>query len=100
MLSLIGGAATWAVAGDAKAPDKPIELKSSEHKKMWVKFNHATHESVECDVCHHAAPSDAKDAYVSCGASEECHSLKGTRERDPQLHSIGSVFGVAFCLFK
>ena len=53
MLSLIGGAATWAVAGDAKAPDKPIELKSSEHKKMWVKFNHATHESVECDVCHH-----------------------------------------------
>ena len=84
MLSLIGGAATWAVAGDAKAPDKPIELKSSEHKKMWVKFNHATHESVECDVCHHAAPSDAKDAYVSCGASEECHSLKGTRERDPQ----------------
>ena len=41
MLSLIGGAATWAVAGDAKAPDKPIELKSSEHKKMWVKFNHA-----------------------------------------------------------
>ena len=77
MLSLIGGAATWAVAGDAKAPDKPIELKSSEHKKMWVKFNHATHESVECDVCHHAAPSDAKDAYVSCGASEECHSLKG-----------------------
>lgn len=38
----------------------------------------------ECDVCHHAAPSDAKDAYVSCGASEECHSLKGTRERDPQ----------------
>ena len=71
MLSLIGGAATWAVAGDAKAPDKPIELKSSEHKKMWVKFNHATHESVECDVCHHAAPSDAKDAYVSCGASEE-----------------------------
>ena len=101
MLSLIGGAATWAVAGDVKAPDKPIELKSSEHKKMWVKFNHASHESVECDVCHtprfhgwresvecdvchHAAPSDAKDAYVSCGASEECHSLKGTRERDPQ----------------
>ena len=39
MLSLIGGAATWAVAGDVKAPDKPIELKSSEHKKMWVKFN-------------------------------------------------------------
>ena len=72
------------MAGDAKAPDKPIELKSSEHKKMWVKFDHATHESVECDVCHHAAPSDAKDAYVSCGASEECHSLKGTRERDPQ----------------
>ena len=68
MLSLIGGAATWAVAGDVKAPDKPIELKSSEHKKMWVKFNHASHESVECDVCHHAAPSDAKDAYVSCGA--------------------------------
>ena len=84
VFSLIGGASIQAGAEGQQAPDKPIELKSSASKKMWVKFDHASHDSIDCDVCHHAEPSDAKSAYVSCGSNEECHSLKGTKERDVQ----------------
>lgn len=83
VLLLTGALPVSAAADDAKAPEKVIELNKSAHKKMWVKFDHATHESVDCAVCHHAAPSDAKSAYVSCGASDECHAATGTRERDP-----------------
>ena len=84
VFSLIGGAALQAAAEGQQAPDKPIELKSSASKKMWVKFDHASHDSIDCDVCHHEQPSDAKSRYVSCGSSEECHSIKGSKERDVQ----------------
>ena len=82
VFSLIGGAAIQAGAEDRQAPDKPLELKSSASQKMWVKFDHASHESIDCDVCHHAEPSEGS-RYVSCGANEECHSIKG-KERDVQ----------------
>lgn len=82
--SLICGASGLAGAEEDKAPDKAIELKSSASKKMWVKFDHASHDSIDCEVCHHAAPSDATSKYVSCGASEECHYIKGSKERDVQ----------------
>ncbi len=84
VLLLTGVIPLSAAAEETKAPEKTIELKSSTHKKMWVKFDHASHEGVDCVVCHHAQPSDAKSPSVSCGASEECHALKGTKERDPQ----------------
>ena len=73
VLALICGAT--AQAADPQAPDKPVQLKSAASSKMWVMFDHASHDAVACDVCHHAQPSDAASPYVSCGASEECHVL-------------------------
>ncbi|HIW79224.1 MAG TPA: cytochrome c3 family protein [Candidatus Bilophila faecipullorum] len=82
VLALICGAT--AQAADPQAPDKPVQLKSAASSKMWVMFDHASHDAVACDVCHHAQPSDAASPYVSCGASEECHYIKGSKERDVQ----------------
>lgn len=44
------------------------------NSKMDVVFNHKSHRRVRCVTCHHALPSDINAKYVSCGASEECHS--------------------------
>ena len=96
VFSLIGGVAVQAGAEGQQAPDKPIELKSSASKKMWVKFDHASHDSIDCDVCHHAEPSTPSRAYVSCSSSEECHSLKGTkgtRRAEPVLGLPHQEFG-------
>ena len=82
--SLLCGPATLVRAEGPQAPDKPIQLKSSASNKMWVTFNHSSHEGMDCEVCHHATPSDAETPYVSCGASEECHNIKGSKERDVQ----------------
>lgn len=82
--SLMCCASVQVRAEGAQAPDKPIQLKSSSSSKMWVTFNHASHEGMDCEVCHHMMPSDADTPYVSCGASEECHNIKGSKERDVQ----------------
>ncbi len=82
--SLMCCASVQVLAEETQAPDKPIQLKSSSSSKMWVTFNHTSHEGMDCEVCHHMMPSDADTPYVSCGASEECHNIKGSKERDVQ----------------
>ncbi len=84
VFSLICCASAQAGASEAKAPDKPMELKNAKSQKMWVTFKHATHKSIQCDVCHHLEPTDAASPYVSCGAGEECHYIKGGKSRDVQ----------------
>lgn len=46
---------------------------------MFVTFNHSSHKGVKCRTCHHEGLP--KDRYASC-TNEECHSIKGARERD------------------
>ena len=54
----------------------PITIEATGGKqKMDVVFNHSSHRRVRCQTCHHALPSDIDAKYVSCGASEECHSV-------------------------
>ncbi|WP_300848284.1 cytochrome c3 family protein, partial [uncultured Bilophila sp.] len=62
----------------------PLTLEASRNPKMNVVFNHATHKRVRCQTCHHEQPSDISAKYVGCGASEECHYIKGSKERDVQ----------------
>ncbi|HIX40613.1 MAG TPA: cytochrome c3 family protein [Candidatus Desulfovibrio intestinigallinarum] len=80
--------ATALCAGQALAQDnpartsvlkKPIELRSGASDRMHVIFRHTSHKGIKCGFCHHASPTDKP--YVSC-TTEECHSLKGPRERD------------------
>lgn len=84
VFSVFCGVSGQADAKEAQAPQKPIELKDAASPRMHVFFNHASHKKIECDFCHHAEPSDATSPYVSCGASEECHYIKGRKERDVQ----------------
>ena len=58
---------------------KPIELNGGTSKRMFVTFNHSSHKGVKCRTCHHEGLP--KDRYASC-TNEECHSIKGARERD------------------
>ena len=59
-----------------KVMRNPITIEATGgNQKMDVVFNHSSHRRVRCQTCHHALPSDIDAKYVSCGASEECHSV-------------------------
>ena len=67
----------------------PITIEATGGKqKMDVVFNHSSHRRVRCQTCHHALPSDIDAKYVSCGASEECHSPWRRRRRPEPLQSV------------
>lgn len=69
--------------GDApnlKNLDKPIELDAGDEKNMYVIFNHSTHKSVACRVCHHEGLPGNR--YASC-ASPECHAITAPSSREP-----------------
>ena len=72
----------------------PITIEATGGKqKMDVVFNHSSHRRVRCQTCHHALPSDIDAKYVSCGASEECHSVpRGDDGVAPSLSLIHISF--------
>lgn len=81
LASALGAGQAFAEEGPARKGvlKTPIELRSGASDHMHVIFRHTSHKGVKCAFCHHASPSDKP--YVSC-TTEECHSLKGARERD------------------
>ncbi len=62
---------------------KPIMMDNTGNEKRFVTFNHNTHESVDCEICHHVADSEGS-VYVSC-AVDGCHNVMGTK--DKSVHS-------------
>lgn len=60
---------------------KPIVLDYDSGPRLAVVFNHDTHKSVQCRICHHIVAENGK-RYVKC-TREECHSLPGYTQRDP-----------------
>lgn len=73
--------AQTAFAAKLHTIQEPILLDYGASPRLAVVFNHSTHKSVKCKTCHHIADEQGK-RYVKC-TREECHSLKGSRERDP-----------------
>lgn len=70
----------------------PITIEATGGKqKMDVVFNHSSHRRVRCQTCHHALPSDIDAKYVSCGASEECHSVPVATTASPRASSKRST---------
>lgn len=69
------------IAGNLFSIRGPITLDYGASPRLAVVFNHDTHKSVKCRTCHHMADEEGK-RFVKC-TREECHSLKGSRERDP-----------------
>lgn len=70
-----------AYADNLFALRKPILLDYGASPRLAVIFNHSTHKQVKCRTCHHIKDEEGK-RFVKC-TREECHSLKGARERDP-----------------
>lgn len=69
------------MTGPLKALRAPITLDYGVSPRMAVIFNHSSHKGVKCVLCHHMETSDGA-RYAPC-TNEECHSIKGARERDP-----------------
>ena len=66
--------------GNLNTIKKPIELNDGTSKRMYVMFRHSSHKDVKCRTCHHEGLPGNR--YASC-TNEDCHSIKGARERDP-----------------
>ena len=83
LLSLV--LAAPALASQPAVPDKPLEFKGS---KKTVIFNHSTHTTVECVVCHHNV--DGKPNYQKC-ATSGCHDdltgRKGVKSLYAAVHT-------------
>lgn len=59
---------------------KPIELDAGNSPRMYVTFNHSSHQTVKCRTCHHEGLPGNR--YAAC-TSESCHSLPGVANRKP-----------------
>ena len=73
------------------APADGLDLVGSNPKKA-VKFNHSTHKTVECVVCHH--PVDGKENYGKCataGCHDDLKGKKGTKSLYYVVHSKKDV---------
>lgn len=68
-------------AGNLLSIRKPILLDYGASPRLAVVFNHSTHKEVACRTCHHIVDEEGQ-RFVKC-TREECHSLKGSRQRDP-----------------
>lgn len=69
------------LAGNLFSIREPILLNYGASPRLSVVFNHNTHKSVKCRTCHHIKDAQGK-RFVNC-TIQECHSLKGSRGRDP-----------------
>lgn len=63
---------------------KPIIMENGQKRK--VTFNHDTHESIECTVCHHKALEDGS-IYVSC-ASKGCHDIMDRKDKSEHSYFL------------
>ena len=70
-----------AIAGNLYSLREPILLDYGASPRLYVTFNHNTHQTVKCRVCHHIKDAQGK-RFVKC-TQEGCHDLKGSRQRDP-----------------
>lgn len=68
-------------AGNLLSIREPILLDYGASPRLAVEFNHDAHKSVKCRTCHHIKDAEGK-RFVKC-TREDCHSLKGSRQRDP-----------------
>jgi hypothetical protein len=73
-----------AFASQPEVPADGIKMNFSEKKE--VIFNHSTHKTEECNVCHH--PVDGTDNYGKCN-NEGCHNIAGTA--DKTVHSYNQA---------
>lgn len=79
VLGIICMSAALALPAIASKPEVPADgIKMAKSGKKEVIFNHSTHQSAECNACHH--PVDGKDDYRPCG-TEGCHDITGTKEK-------------------
>lgn len=58
---------------------KPIDLDYGASPLLAVVFNHSTHKSFQCVLCHHKATED-NNRYAAC-TTKGCHSVPGARQR-------------------
>lgn len=72
------------INGPLKVLRLPIHMDWGGYPLLAVTFNHTTHKTVACRVCHHKVPADG-DYYAPCTTSG-CHNIPGPRERVP--HSM------------
>lgn len=69
----------------AAQPEPPADgIKMNKSGKKEVVFNHSTHTSAECNVCHH--PVEGKDDYRPC-SSEGCHDITGTADKSTKSYN-------------
>ena len=71
-----------ALASQPAAPDKPLEFKGA---KKTVLFNHATHQKVDCVVCHHMVADKA--TFQPCG-SAGCHDDLTSKKGSKSLYAV------------
>lgn len=71
-------AASWAAPA---APDGPLDFKGSQ---KTVIFNHKTHASYDCKICHHEV--NGKEDYGKC-ANSGCHEDL-TGKKSPALYAV------------
>lgn len=79
IIALLTGTAV--VAGDLFSVRKPILIDYGASPRLAVVFNHDTHKSVKCRICHHIADEQGK-RFIKC-TQEGCHSIKGSYQREP-----------------
>lgn len=72
------------ISGPLKVLKNPINLDYKTLPLLSVVFNHSTHMTYKCVLCHHKVTNDGK-RYAPC-TTEGCHSIPGARERVP--HSM------------
>lgn len=58
---------------------QPIKMDYGASPLLMVVFNHDTHKSYGCRLCHHKSPAGGP-LYAPC-TTKGCHSIPGARER-------------------
>lgn len=81
LLSAFPVQARDAQMGPLKVLREPIKMDWGASPLLSVTFNHSTHKSFKCRLCHHMEAEDG-GRYVAC-TTDGCHDIKGARERDP-----------------
>lgn len=58
---------------------KPVVMDYGASPLLKVTFNHNTHKTYGCRLCHHKTPADGT-LYAPC-TTKGCHNIPGARER-------------------
>lgn len=67
-----------AIAARPEVPTEPIKMALGAKEDKHVVFNHDTHATVDCAICHHEV--DGVENYAKCSTAG-CHNALGTTEK-------------------